>query len=76
MRDAMEQVYRSQEFIELLDFLEDVNNGLNGNEVISKLMNIAEDEHGVILKEECWNKASKDLDQCYFIYANTKAKHS
>ena len=45
-RDALKQVYRDQEFHEILEFLENFNSGIKGNESMPDLIDHAELEHG------------------------------
>ena len=60
--DALEQVYRNHDFLEILDFLENFNSGIKGNGNMSDLSDHAELEHEIDQPNEYWNNISKDLN--------------
>ena len=74
MRDAFEQVYRDQEFPEILEFLESFNIGIKGNESMPDLIDHAELEHGIGRPNEYWSEISKDLKSMLLKYTNQRAK--
>ena len=56
MKDALVQVFRSKEFLKMMDFVEDPTTKLTGDEELEEIMQMAEEKADIPQHSETWDK--------------------
>ena len=60
LKDALEQIYRDKEFIEIMDYIDHASIVINGDSKVKEIMDSAE-EDAILIKEEEWHKLAGHL---------------
>ena len=60
LKDALEQIYKNKEFMEIMDYIEDASTVINGDSKVKEIMDSAE-EDAIQIKEEEWHKLAGHL---------------